>query len=84
MKIGIKDGKIWDICSKLSIKRDNSIPDKDYLDIPMGDFIVEDTWIDETKTSLKDSPQRFVAEKKTSLELRIETLENKVESLETK
>ncbi len=80
MKIGIKEGKIYDICSKLTHghKRDDSIPDKDYLDLPMGDWIVGDTWDFEKNISLKDSPQRFIEPEPTELEL----LKKRVEALE--
>lgn len=84
MKIGIKDGKIYDICSDLRNKRDNSIEDKDYLDLPMNDYYIGDTWDFENNISLKDSPQRFEEKPKSELELKLEQLENRILELELK
>lgn len=80
MFIGIKEGKIYDICSDLRSKRDNSIPDKDYLDLPFDNWIIGDTWDSINNISLKDSPQRFEPIPKTEIEL----LEEKITDLETK
>jgi len=84
MKIGIKEGKVWDICSDIKYKRDDSVLDKDYLDLPMEDWIVGDTWDFEKNTSLKDSPQRFEEKPKSELELKIEELEARILELESK
>jgi len=84
MKIGIKNNKIYDICSELINKRDNSIPDKEYLDLPMEDWFIGDTWDSKSDISLKDSPQRFEERPKSELELlqeRVLQLEQKVEIL---
>lgn len=67
MKLGIKDGKIYDICSRLEWKRDDSIPDKDYIE-DYGDNWIDDIWDFENKVSLKDSPKRFEEPPKTKLE----------------
>ena len=80
MYIGIKNGKIFDICSDLRHKRDNSIPDIDYLNLPMEDWVIDDTWDSINNISLKDSPQRFEPIPKTEIEL----LEEKITDLETK
>lgn len=86
MKLGIKDGKIWDICSRLDCghKRDDSIPDKDYLDLDMKDWFVGDTWDFEKNISLKDSPIRDEVKPKTVLELKIEEIEARILTLENK
>ena len=85
IKIGIKDAKIYDVCSKLVHKRDNSIPDKNYLDLPIKDFVIGDTWNFETNESNKDSSIRFEPKPKSELELlqeQVEILKLKVEKLE--
>jgi len=84
MKLGIKEGKIWDVCSDLRYKKDDSIPDKDYLDLLMGDWKIGDTWDFKTNESLKDSLQRFEEKPKTVLELKIEELEARILELESK
>jgi len=76
MYIGIKDGKIWDICSELKYKRDNSINDKDYLDLPMGDWLIDDTWDSINNISLNDAPIRTAPKSKTELELLQETVQD--------
>jgi len=82
MKLGIKDGKIFDICSELSYKRgDSNIPDEDYLDFPIGDWFIGDTWDFNNNISLKDSPKRFEEPPKSELELvkeRISEIEKKL------
>jgi len=78
MYIGIRNGKIYDVCSELVNKRDNSIEDKDYLDLKMGGWVIGDSWDSEKNISLKDSPQRFEERPKSELEL----LKEKVEKLE--
>ena len=78
--IGIKDGKIWDICSELIYKRDDdSLLDKDYIKIDIGtfDYVIGDTWDFDNNVSLMDSPRRSLPPEKTALELRIEELEAK-------
>lgn len=82
MKLGIKDNKIWDVCSDLRNKRDDSLPDKNYLDLPMNDWIIGDSWDVKNKVSLKDAPIRFEEKPKTEIELRLEAIELKVEKLE--
>ena len=82
MKLGIKNGKIYDICSDLRNKRDDSISDKDYLDLPIGDWEIEDIWDFEKNESLKDSPIRFIEKEKTELEIRIDDLETRITELE--
>ena len=84
MKLGIKDSKIYDICSSLESKRDDSIDDKDYLDLPMEDWVVGDTWDFDNNISLKDSPLRFIEPQKSELELKIEELELRLEIIENK
>lgn len=88
MKLGILDGKIWDICSRLDggHKRDDLIPDKDYLDLPMKDWVIGDTWDFTENKSLKDSPLRLeiCIKPKTVLELKIEALESRLNILEAK
>jgi len=69
MKLGIKDNKIHDICSDLRSKRDNSISDNNYLDLPFDDWFIGDTWDFENNISLKDSPKRFEESPKSRLEL---------------
>lgn len=77
--IGIKDGKIWDLCSELVSKRtDFNLPVKDYLFMEMGDFVIGDSWDSEKKESLKDSPKRFEEPPKSKFEL----LKEKVLQLE--
>ena len=85
MKLGIKDGKIWDICSDLRNKRDNSILDIDYLDLPRGDWVTGDTFLN--NISLKDSPIRLIEKPKSELELlreEMEVLKNRIKDLEEK
>jgi len=87
MKIGIKNNKIWDICSELINKRDDSIPDIDYLDLEMGDWFIGDNWDSKNNISLKDSPKRFEKPPKSELELleeKVLQLEQKIEKLEKK
>ncbi|KKN90799.1 hypothetical protein LCGC14_0223820 [marine sediment metagenome] len=84
MKLGIKDGKIHDICSKLINKRDNSIDDKDYLDLPMGDWVSYDSWDSINNISLKDSPNRNIIPQKTPEQIKIEELEAKNIDLEAR
>ena len=84
MKLGIKDGKIWDVCSDLRNKRDDSIPDKDYLNLSRGDWFIDDTWDFEKNESLRDSPKRFEEKPKTVLELKIEEIESRLNILEAK
>ena len=84
MYVGMKEGKIWDVCSRLKYKRDDSIPEKEYLDLPMGDWVIGDTWDFEKRESLKDAPKRFEDPEKTVLELKIEELESRLNILEAK
>ena len=87
MFIGIKEGKIYDICSDLRSKRDNSIPDKDYLDLPFDNWVIGDTWDSINNISLKDSPQRFEPIPKTEIELLQEKnaeFETRIAELEAK
>ena len=69
MYIIIKERKIYDICSDLRHKRDNSISDKDYLNVINDDLCINDNWNFENSVSLKDSPQRFIEPEMTELEL---------------
>ena len=78
MFVGIKNGKIHDICSDLRHKRDDSISDKDYLSVENNDLCINDTWDLKTNINLKDSPQRFIEPESTELEL----LQEKIQSLE--
>ena len=78
MFVGIKNGKIHDICSDLRHKRDDSISDKDYLNVENDNLCINDTWDFKNNKSLKDSPQRFIEPKPTELEL----LQEKTQSLE--
>lgn len=86
--IGIKNGKIYDVCSDLSIKRDNTIEDKDYI-LREGnagsDFQIDDTWDFGNDESLKDSIKRIsnvlTIEK---LELKMDLLESRLLTLEGK
>ena len=78
--IGIKDGKIYDICSNLLVRRNDMIPENDYI-LKEGragkEFQIEDTW--DNDKSLKDSPLR--ASKIPSnkeLEARIKILEERL------
>lgn len=89
--IGIKDGKVFDITSRMENRRkcDDGIPltkeELDsviYLEGPYNkdDIMIEDSYIN--KEFLKDSPKRFEEPKKTDLELRLEVLENRIKLLE--
>lgn len=84
--IGIKDGKIYDVCSDLSIKRDNTIDDEDYIlreGCAGSEFQIDDTWDFENDKSLKDSLKRVLdvltnkelAKKINLIESRLNTLE---------
>ena len=85
MYIGIKDGKVFDICSDLRNKRDNTIEDDDYLEIDNShNIVVEDTWDSQNNVSLQDAPSRTAPPKKTTLELRLEQMEAKILKLEIK
>ena len=87
MKLGIKDGKIYDICSELINKRDNSINDKDYLDLPMDDWCIGDSINSDGSNHLKDSPIRSIPPPKTELELLQEKnaeFETRIAELEAK
>jgi len=66
--VGIKDGKIWDICSNLKNKRDDSIADEDYVTINKSDIRIGDTWLN--GESLKDAPSRLPV--KSVMDLKIE------------
>lgn len=81
MYVGIKDNRIWDICSDLRSKRtDFNLPIEVYLDLPMGDRVVGDTWDSKNNVSLKDSPRRFIEPPKSEFEL----LQEKTIELEKK
>lgn len=82
--IGVKNGKVWDVCSTLLNKRDNSIKDEDYIesDISMGDVIAGDTWND--GNPIKDSPLRSVVPEKTVQELKNNELQAKIDALENR
>jgi len=90
MRIGIKDGKIYDICSDISHKRDDTIKDEDYLDLPKGDWRIDDTWNSKKNISLKDALRRVepIEEnlagllQKTEEQLKIEELEARILELE--
>ncbi len=56
MYVGIKDGKIYDICSDLRHKRTEDENVK-YIETSLKDLTVNDTW--DNDISLKDSPIRF-------------------------
>lgn len=78
MKLGIKEGKIYDICSIFHDKRDDSIKDRDYLDFPRGNWVIGDTWDSLNNISLRDAPIRSAPKPKTEFELleaRIKVLE---------
>ena len=81
--IGIKDGKIYDVCSRIEWKRDNSIPDKDYLDlnIKVGDVRIGDTINSDGSGHIKDSPTRFKPIPKSQLELKLEDLQKQINEL---
>jgi len=75
--IGIKDGKIWDICGMLESKRtDFDLPEVNYLNLDMNDFVIGDTWDFEKNESLKDAPKRFEPKPKTQLELMQEEIDD--------
>lgn len=84
MYIGIKNNKIYDICSDLRNKRDNSINNRDYIKTSLRDLFVGDTWDFDNNISLKDSSQRFEEAPKSELELKIIELENRIKKLEVK
>ena len=88
MFIGIKDGKIWDICSSLESKRtDFNLPDSDYFITDKQDIRIGDTWDLKKKDSLRDSPKRFEERPKSKLQLlqnKIIELESRLETLENK
>ena len=84
MRLGIKDGKIYDICSDIRHKKDDSIDSKDYLNLPIGDWLIGDTWDSEKNDSLKNSLQRFEEPYKSPEQLKIEELETRILALENK
>lgn len=77
--IGVKNGKIWDICSDLRNKRDDSIPNEDYIDVEStNDMSIDDTWDNSGKTNIPDAPRRTAPRVKSAQELKIEELEAKI------
>ncbi len=88
MFYGIKEEKIWDVCSKMINKRtkDNGIPTvaEFYIEIDDGSYIPGDSYNDITKEISKDSPQRFIEPEKTSEQLRLDDLETKNIDLEAR
>ena len=93
MFIGIKDGKIWDMCSRIENKRNvDSIPDNEYIYVeePKVRYYVDDTWDFIKKVSLLDSPRRDIPPDKTpeeliaELEIRLVSAEEKIVILEEK
>lgn len=83
--IGIRDKKIWDMCSELESKRtDFNLPIEKYLFLEINDYFVGDTWNFEKNISLKDSPKRFEKPKKTDLELQLKSIESRLLELEKK
>jgi len=81
--IAIKDGKIYDICSNLKNKRDDTIRDEDYkLLLLDGSWVIGDSWDSENDTSLTDSPLRNPPVVKSMLELKVEDLEARITELE--
>lgn len=87
MFIGIKDGKIYDICSCLEWKRDDSIKNEDYLELSMsmGDLVVGDHINSDGSNHMKDSPQRIPEKSKLEeLETKINEMDLKIKELEKK
>lgn len=84
MLLSIKDNKIYDICSELSFKRDNSTLNENYLDLKMDDWVIGDTWDSKLNISLKDSPLRDFTPIKPPLETKVRDLELRIKELEKK
>jgi len=95
MYYGIKDGKVWDVCSDERNKRtkDNGVPTlaEFYLELNDVSYRTGDSYNDVSKEITKDSPQRFATPEKSQLELRVQALEiengdlkNRLSSLESK
>jgi len=89
MFVGIKDGKIFDICSDLKNKRtaddgiylsQNELDSIVYKELEFTDFYIGDTWDSQINISLKDAPQRFIIPEKTDFEL----LQEKIDDLEAR
>jgi len=89
MLIGIKDNKIFDICSDLKNKRiaddgiylsQNELDSIVYIELEFNDFYIGDSWDTQNNINLKDSPQRFVVPKKSELEL----LRDEIEDLKSR
>ncbi len=75
MNIALKNGKIWDMCSKLVNKRTfEFLDDEKYFITNEKDIVVGDEWDFNEGISLKDSPLRNVVVEK-SLKQRIKDVE---------
>ena len=82
--VGIKEGKIYDLCDRLVNKRDNSIEDKDYLHFEKDmDFQIGDPWDYELNDSIKTNRVRIKSEFEL-LQIEVENLKSKIELLEKK
>lgn len=80
MFIGIKDKKVFDICSDLRHKRDPNDVTVKYIESKEGNIFIDDTW---EPNHLADSPQRIpIAPEKSPLELKLEALEARLDKLE--
>lgn len=94
MYVGIREGKVFDICSHLANKRlkDDGVdidPDSvAYILISEAEMIkknilVGDTWDFENQDSLKDSPARIPQpDKEDILQEKIQELEDRIKALE--
>jgi len=87
MYIGIKEGKIFDICSNILNKRGDSDDSVQYFELKRKNWVIGDTWDFENKVSLEDAPIRFADPPKTELELlreEVEDLKTRITSVESK
>lgn len=82
--IGIKEGKVWDVCSDLINKRDDDpILDKDYIlfEVNSMDIHFGDTWDFDNNINIPDSTLRF-AEEKEPEKITLDNHETRIKAIE--
>ena len=84
----IIDGKILDMCTLKykGSKRDDTVPDEDYISVKGNNIKIGDTWDFEKGISLQDSPIRFIEPEPSELELlkiEMEDLKTRITNLES-
>lgn len=93
MFVGIRNGKIWDICEPLKNKRkredgilltEEELAKIIYIEIKnKSDVVVGDTWDFENSINIPDSPLRDTIPEKSEIQKKLEELELRIETLES-